>query len=153
MRHYKPRLVYFFTQFSLWLRLILQTIYVLKMEILHFSSSKSAAYKQERLQIESGLWWRTYGNFFQISYTDFGLHYPRNEALTWRSFCQLKWKMQETYGRTLKISSVITLEFSTHHDFIWMPNLTMWLHHLFILFFLPSNQKITFSNIMHNSEL
>ena len=60
-RHYKPRLVFFFTQFSLWLRLILQTIYVLKMEILHFLSSKSAAYKRERLQIESGLWWRAYG--------------------------------------------------------------------------------------------
>ena len=54
-RHYKPRLVLYFTQFSLWLRPILQTIYVLKMEILHFLSSKSAAYKQERLQIESGL--------------------------------------------------------------------------------------------------
>ena len=51
----------FFAQFSLGLRLILQTIYVLKMEILHFLSSKSAAYKQERLQIESGLWWRAYG--------------------------------------------------------------------------------------------
>jgi hypothetical protein len=48
--HYKPQLVFFFTQFSLWLRLILQTIYVLKKEILHFLSSKSAAYKQERLQ-------------------------------------------------------------------------------------------------------
>ena len=54
-RHYKPRLVFFFTQFSLWLGLILQTIYVLKMEILQFLSSKSAAYKRERLQIESGL--------------------------------------------------------------------------------------------------
>jgi hypothetical protein len=29
--------------------------YVLKMEIFHFLSSKSAAYKRERLQIESGL--------------------------------------------------------------------------------------------------
>ena len=38
----------FFTQFSLWLRLILQAIYVLKMEILHFLSLKSAAYKRER---------------------------------------------------------------------------------------------------------
>ena len=64
VRHYKPRLVFFFTQFSLWLRLILQTIYVLKMEILHFLSSKSAAYKRERLQIESGLWWRAYGTYF-----------------------------------------------------------------------------------------
>jgi hypothetical protein len=53
--------LYFFTQFSLWLRLILQTIYVLKTEILHLLSSKSAAYKQERIQIESGLWWRAYG--------------------------------------------------------------------------------------------
>ena len=32
----------YFTQFSLWLWLILQTIYVLKMEILHFLSLKSA---------------------------------------------------------------------------------------------------------------
>ena len=62
-RHYKPRLVIFFTQFSLQLRLILQTIYVLKTEILHFLSLKSAAYKRERLQIESGLWWRAYGIF------------------------------------------------------------------------------------------
>merc|ERR1740129_2595189 len=44
-RHYKPRLIFFFTQFSLQLRLILQTIYVLKTEILHFLSLKSAAYK------------------------------------------------------------------------------------------------------------
>ena len=43
--------LYFFTQFSLWLRLILQTIYVLKMEILHFLSSKPAAYKRERLMM------------------------------------------------------------------------------------------------------
>ena len=48
-------LYFFFTQFSLWLRLILQTVYVLKMEILHFLSSKSAADKREQLQIESGL--------------------------------------------------------------------------------------------------
>ena len=54
-RHYKPRLIFFFTQFSLQLRLILQTIYVLKTEILHFLSLKSAAYKRERPQIESGL--------------------------------------------------------------------------------------------------
>ena len=54
-RHYKPRLIFFFAQFSLQLRLILQTIYVLKAEILHFLSLKSAAYKRERLQIESGL--------------------------------------------------------------------------------------------------
>ena len=54
-RHYKPRLVFFFTHFSLRLRLVLQTIYVLKTEILHFLRLKSAAYKQERLQIESGL--------------------------------------------------------------------------------------------------
>ena len=50
-RHYKPRFVFFFTQFSLWLRLILQTIYVLKMKILHFSSSKSTAYNRERLMM------------------------------------------------------------------------------------------------------
>ena len=49
------RKVNFFTQFSLWLRLMLQTIYVLKTEILQFLSLKSAAYKQERLQIVSGL--------------------------------------------------------------------------------------------------
>ena len=54
-RHYKPRLVFFFTHFSLRLRLIIQTIYVLKTEILHILSLKSAAYKRERLQIESGL--------------------------------------------------------------------------------------------------
>ena len=54
-------LYFFFTQFSLWLRLMLQTSYVLKTEILQFLSLKSAAYKQERLQIESGLWWRAYG--------------------------------------------------------------------------------------------
>ena len=30
----------------------MQAIYVLKMEILHFLSSKSAAYKREQLQIE-----------------------------------------------------------------------------------------------------
>ena len=59
-RHYKPRLIFFFTQFSLQLRLILQTIYVVKTEILHFLSLKSAANKRERLQIESGLWWRAY---------------------------------------------------------------------------------------------
>ena len=28
-----------------------------------FLTSKSAAYKQERLQIESGLWWRAYGMY------------------------------------------------------------------------------------------
>ena len=66
-RHHKPRLVSFFTQFSLWLRPILQTIYVLKTEILHFLSSKFAAYKRERLQIESGLWWRGYGTCPLIS--------------------------------------------------------------------------------------
>ena len=61
-RHYKPRLISFFTQFSLQLQLILQTISVLKTEILHFLSLKSAAYKREWLQIESGLWWRVYGS-------------------------------------------------------------------------------------------
>ena len=34
---------------------VLQTIYVLKTEILHFLSLKSAAYKRERHQIKSGL--------------------------------------------------------------------------------------------------
>ena len=47
-RQYKPRLIFYFTQFSLQLRLILQTIYVLKAEILQFLSLKSAAYKRER---------------------------------------------------------------------------------------------------------
>ena len=60
-RHYKPRLIFFLTQFSLQLRLILHTIYVLETKILHFLSLKSAAYKREQLQIESGLWWRAYG--------------------------------------------------------------------------------------------
>ena len=40
---------------------MLQTSYVLKTEILQFLSLKSTAYKQEWLQIESGLLWRTYG--------------------------------------------------------------------------------------------
>ena len=40
-----------FTQFSLWLRLILETIYVLKIE----KCSESAAFEQEGLEIESGL--------------------------------------------------------------------------------------------------
>ena len=38
------------------------------MEILHFLSLKSAAYKQERLQIESGLWWRAYLQFKASEY-------------------------------------------------------------------------------------
>ena len=62
-RHYKPRLIFFFTQFSLQLRLILQTIYVLKTEILHFLSLKSAVYTREQLLIKSGLWWRVYSSF------------------------------------------------------------------------------------------
>ena len=53
------------------LRLILQTIYVLKREILHFLSSKSAAYKQERLQIESGLRWRVYGRLMKEANNSF----------------------------------------------------------------------------------
>ena len=43
---------------------MVQTSYVLKTASLPFLSLKSAAYKQERLQIESGLWWRAYGNCF-----------------------------------------------------------------------------------------
>ena len=50
-RHYKPRLVIFFTQVSLWLRLMLQTSYVLKKEILQFLSLKSAASNRERLMM------------------------------------------------------------------------------------------------------
>ena len=37
---------------------------MLKTEILHFLSLKSAAYKREQLQIASGLWWRAYGSYF-----------------------------------------------------------------------------------------
>ena len=47
-RHYKPRLVYFFTPFQ-------KTIYVLWLLAL------CMAYIQERLLIKSGLWWRAYG--------------------------------------------------------------------------------------------
>ena len=47
-RHYKPRLVYFFTPFS-------KIIYVLWPLVL------CMACIQERLLIKSGLWWRAYG--------------------------------------------------------------------------------------------
>ena len=59
-RHYNPRFVYFLPHvwFSLWF--ILQTIYVLKTEILHLLSLKSAVYNRELFQIQSGLWWRAY---------------------------------------------------------------------------------------------
>ena len=60
-RHYNPRFVYFLAHFWFSLRFILQTIYVLKMEILHFLSLKSAVYTRERLLIKSGLQWRVYG--------------------------------------------------------------------------------------------
>ena len=53
-RHYNPRFVYFLPHFLFSLRFILQTIYVLKTEILHFLSLKSAVYNRERFQIESG---------------------------------------------------------------------------------------------------
>ena len=49
------RFVYFLPHFYIEERFILQTTYGLKTEILHFLSLKSAAYKRERLQIESGL--------------------------------------------------------------------------------------------------
>ena len=54
-RHYNPRFVFFLAHFSFSLRFILQTIYVLKMEILHFLSLKSAVYTRELLVIKSGL--------------------------------------------------------------------------------------------------
>ena len=95
-RYYKPRLVFFLPNFHFGcgLCLILQTIYVLKMEILHFLSSKSAAYKQERLQIESSLWWRAYGiykKYFKTRCIEFefnlknlwfnrDIHYDRNKS-------------------------------------------------------------------------
>ena len=47
-RHYKPRLVYFFTPFP-------KTIYVL------WPLALCMACIQERLLIKSGLWWRAYG--------------------------------------------------------------------------------------------
>ena len=57
-RHYKPRLVYFFTPFPM-------TIYVL------WPLALCMACIQERLLIKSGLWWRAYGiwskvHFYQI---------------------------------------------------------------------------------------
>ena len=54
-RHYNPRFVYFLPHFYIEVRFILQTTYVLKMDILHFLSLKSAVYNWERFQIESGL--------------------------------------------------------------------------------------------------
>ena len=83
-RHYKPRLIFFFTQFSLQLRLILQTIYVLKTEILHFLSLKSAAYKRERLQNKSGLWWRAYGIRFISNGPDHEIVSTVSEWWSWR---------------------------------------------------------------------
>ena len=49
-RHYKPRLVYFFTPFP-------TTIYVL------WPLALCMACIQERLLIKSGLWWRGYGRY------------------------------------------------------------------------------------------
>ena len=54
-RNYNPWFVYFLPPFHIEERFVLQAVYVLKTEILQFLSLKSAAYKQERLQIESGL--------------------------------------------------------------------------------------------------
>ena len=48
-RHYKPRLVYFFTPFP-------KTIYLL------WPLALCMACIQERLLIKSGLWWRAYGS-------------------------------------------------------------------------------------------
>ena len=60
-RHYNLLFVLFLPHFSFSLRFTLQTIYVLKTEILHFLSLKSTVYTRERLLI-SGLQWRTQGN-------------------------------------------------------------------------------------------
>ena len=49
VRHYNRRFVYSLPHFWFSLQFILQTIYVLKTEILHFSSLKSAVYTQERV--------------------------------------------------------------------------------------------------------
>ena len=54
-RHYNPRFVHFLPPFYIEVRFILQTTYVLKTEILHFFSLKSAVYTQERFLIKSGL--------------------------------------------------------------------------------------------------
>ena len=53
-RHYKPRLVYFFTPFP-------KTIYVL------WPLALCMACIQEWLLIKSGLWWRAYSRLFQFS--------------------------------------------------------------------------------------
>ena len=112
-RHYKPRLVIFLTQFSLWLRLILQTIYVLKMEILHFLSSKSAAYKRERLQIESCLWWRAYGSSFVFCVQ----LCSRNDILFWKWFWPT---VRKTFAKSrLKTKNLILYFFSLLEQFIW----------------------------------
>ena len=52
-RHYKPRLVYFFTPFP-------KTIYVL------WPLALCMACIQERLLIKNGLWWPTYGTWFHV---------------------------------------------------------------------------------------
>ena len=57
-RHYNPRLVFFyliFTAVYIVERLVLQTIYVLNKEILHFLGLKSVVYNQERFQIKNRL--------------------------------------------------------------------------------------------------
>ena len=47
-------------------KLILQTIYVLKTEILHFLSLKSEVFTRERLLIKSELQWRTYSTYLGL---------------------------------------------------------------------------------------
>ena len=54
-RHYNPRFVYFLPHFFQKPLFMLQTIYVLEMEILYFLSLKSAVFTWERLLIKSGL--------------------------------------------------------------------------------------------------
>ena len=130
-RHYKPWLIFFFTKFSLQLRLILQTIYVLKREILHFLSSKSAAYKRERLQIKSSLWWRAYGTCtFKFFSQEMVLSLPRrspsfNIKVQQSQICHsraIKYKKHDTitnigFGSfTKKCSKLLVKVIAISHD-------------------------------------
>ena len=67
-RHYNPRFVLFLPHFSFSLWFILQTIYVVKVKVLHFLSLKFMVYTRERLLIKSGLQCRAYCiYYFDIS--------------------------------------------------------------------------------------
>ena len=97
-RHYKPRLVFLFIQFSLWLRLILQTIYVLKMKILHFSSSKSTAYNRERLMM-ARVRYEVASHRTQIKVLRFPFYKPMicyiiRSMYLWTMSVELKWLLQ-----------------------------------------------------------